>query len=25
VNCSDPNQVPYFWLRDGDVITVPQK
>lgn len=25
VDCSNPNSPPNFWLRDGDVITVPEK
>lgn len=24
VDCSDPNSAPYFWLRDGDMIEVPE-
>ena len=25
VDCSDPNKVPDFWLRNGDVVEVPQR
>jgi hypothetical protein len=25
LNCSDANQAPDFWLRDGDEIEVPEK
>ncbi len=25
VDCSDPNKVPDFWLRSGDVVEVPQR
>jgi hypothetical protein len=25
VDCSNPNSPPAFWLRDGDVIEVPEK
>ena len=25
VDCSDPNNIPDFWLRNGDVVEVPQR
>jgi hypothetical protein len=25
LDCSDPNNAPDLWLRDGDVIEVPEK